>query len=1525
MAVHVEPDDYQTLLTESLRTIRKLRQEGRRGERHREPVAIVGMGCRFPGGSSTPEAFWEFLSTGADGVVDVPAERWDIDELYDPEPGKPGKVYLREGGFLREDIRGFDAHFFGISPVEAAEMDPQQRLLLEVVWEALERAGIPADRLKGTRTGVFMGVIGSEYAGLPRAEQFGNPYTLTGSMSAIMSGRVSYVLGTQGPSLSVDTACSSSLVSVHLACESLRRGESDTALAGGVNLLLSSGGFASLCDLGALSKDGRCKSFDASGDGYGRGEGCGVVVLKRLSDAQRDGDPVLAVIKASGVNQDGPGSGLTVPNGSAQRDLIRRTLAEAEAVPADIGYVEAHGTGTALGDPIEFQALKDVFAGDASRTSPLRIGSVKSNIGHLEAAAGVAGLIKLVLCLQHGRIPPNLHLNTVNPKIRLADIPATVPLTCQEWEQGPGARVGAISSYGFSGTNAHAVVAEAPRPEPSGTGPDDRPLHVLALSARSKGALRDLAESYLTFLDGDGLPSLGDLCHTANTGRTHFAHRLAVAAGDHEELRRTLGERIPLPADAPRSGAAPRVVFAFSGRWDDRLVRELYATQPAFRAALQACDEAVRGRGGKGITDGLAGPAPTEPGADPRDRAVAAFCMAYAMDRMWASWGVRPQAVVGRGGAEYAAACAAGVMDLDTATAHLLPGKASAPVDRGGLHRATARVFSGATGGAVDRRELLDPAHWAGLALPRAEASEPFEHVVRRLAADYDHCVTTDLPADDPRPGAATAAGAHERATTGETAAWPHIARTLGTLYEAGVSVDWAGFDSGRSRRKVLLPTYPFQRKQFWTREAPPATALPQPAPPRDALEGQLIHTPLGADQVGFDLPMSAVPDVRATHGVLHVGYYLELVARALRLTGDAVPLPVRSLRFTSALVLREDRENRLVVTFSEQPDGTPGFAVHGQGDHRKDWTLHAEGSLRSAGQGPAGPERIRTRDEGPLTQGFHAPTPGDEFYRLAAAERRLDLGEDVRWLAEVWTRDGAALARLSAPVGLDTAGSHLLGFHPGIVDACAQLFHAALPPGTPSDMKFMMIECGPVRLGQVAPTGDLWCRSTVTEYDEATTELRGSFDLFDGQGQVLASVSGVRMKGLGAEHDQLFQELADHRAAGDLGGEPTALLIAMARAAEERRPALLEDHLRGRFAELLHMEREEVDPQEPLSDLGMDSLVGVKAKTLIEHDLQIRLPVETLIAGPSVRELAATLLPGVNLERVPAPTGEQRPASAGRSGPDPRSGKEAETARWIAHRTRNPRARVKLFCLPYGSGGGASVYRGWQGLLPEEIEVCPVQLPGKESRIKERAFEDAESAVDALYEGLLPELDRPYAFYGHSMGALLAYRLARRLWRHHDTKPEHLFVGAYSAPSVQPNPLVDFTREKFAAIGYDEIPSPDDLGAAGPAVREAILDVLTSEADVSKELARALLPTRLAELKLVRDYREPDEPVFDVPVTAVHGLRDDKVTESDMAAWQKATSGSFALHLVSGDHLFLREDQDQRLLLLHIARALTT
>jgi acyl transferase domain-containing protein len=645
-----------------------------------EPIAIIGMSCRFPGGADSPAAFWDLLRRGGDGITEIPRDRWDVDRYYDADPDAPGRMYARSGGFL-PDVDRFDPQFFGITPREAVTMDPQQRLLLEVCWEALEDAAQAPPALTGSRTGVFVGITTNDYAHLVGASGAASldAYAMTGNALNFAAGRLSYVLGLQGPSLSVDTACSSSLVAVHLGCQSLRTGESRMAIAAGVNLILRPEPNVVLSRARMLARDGRCKTFDAEADGYVRGEGCGVVVLKRLSDAAADGDRVLAVIRASAVNQDGPSSGLTVPNGPAQQALLREALAQAGANPADVDYIEAHGTGTALGDPIEVRALGEVFGRGRPSERALRIGAVKTNFGHLESAAGVAGLMKVVLALQHGEIPPHLHLRQLNPNISLAEIPATIPTAVEPWPTKAGARLAGVSSFGASGTNAHVLIEQAPEPA-AAVRAAERPRHLLAISARSAAALNALVERYRRYLDGRDAAFVADACFTANTRRGHFAHRLAVHGESADELRRALcafAARGDEPTSAETSGAVhgvaaasarPKVAFLFTGQGAQSagMGRELYETEPTFRAALDRSAAILATELEHPLLDVLYGGAQTRLHETAYTQ-PALFAIEYALAEVWRSWGVQPSAVMGHSVGEYVGACVAGALSLEDA------------------------------------------------------------------------------------------------------------------------------------------------------------------------------------------------------------------------------------------------------------------------------------------------------------------------------------------------------------------------------------------------------------------------------------------------------------------------------------------------------------------------------------------------------------------------------------------------------------------------------------------------------------------------------------------------------------------------------------------------------------------------------------------------------------------------------------------------------------------------------------------
>ncbi|MCC7368640.1 MAG: SDR family NAD(P)-dependent oxidoreductase [Chloroflexi bacterium] len=645
-----------------------------------EPIAVIGLGCRFPGGVHGPAQFWDLLAEGRDAIEETPRSRWDADALFDPNPDAPGKVASRWGGFLT-NVDRFDAEFFGMSPREARSLDPQQRLTLEVGWEALEHAGYAPDRLHGSATGVFLGICNGDYGRtlLSQEPELLDTYAATGNAYSVASGRLSYVLGLQGPSISVDTACSSSLVAVHLAVQGLRSGDCRMALAGGVNAILSPATTIALSRAHMMSSDGRCKAFDAAADGFVRSEGCGFVVLKRLADAESEGDTILAVIRGSATNQDGRSNGITAPNGPSQVAVIRQALADAGVEPSDVSYVEAHGTGTALGDPIEVQALGAAIGSGLPQDRPLLIGSVKTNLGHLESAAGIAGLIKVILSLQQGVLPRQLHFQTPSPHVDWDRLGISVVDRLTQWPNHPrGRRIAGVSSFGFSGTNAHIVVEAAPASDVR-VNRVERPRHLVSLSARTQPALRTMAEQLHTFLERNPDVALADLAHTANAGRSDFDHRAAIVAASHAGVRDALAAlHTGTPSDGlivghPSGNMPPDVAFLFTaqGAQYRDMGRRLYETQPTFRRALDLCATLLEPHLDRPLLSIIwtADEESMDAAAGLLDQTMytqpALFAVQYALTELWRSWGIRPSAVLGHSAGELVAACVAGALSLE--------------------------------------------------------------------------------------------------------------------------------------------------------------------------------------------------------------------------------------------------------------------------------------------------------------------------------------------------------------------------------------------------------------------------------------------------------------------------------------------------------------------------------------------------------------------------------------------------------------------------------------------------------------------------------------------------------------------------------------------------------------------------------------------------------------------------------------------------------------------------------------------
>ncbi|MFJ4683026.1 beta-ketoacyl synthase N-terminal-like domain-containing protein [Streptomyces sp. NPDC088789] len=1507
------------LLRRSLDAVRALREQvGQLRARTEEPIAVVGMGCRFPGGADSPDRFWDLLRAGRDGTMDVPADRWPADHWYSPDRSTPGTSYTRRGGFLAEGVHAFDASFFGVTDAEAHEMDPQHRLLLEASWQALEHAGLLSGTRAEQRVGVFVGISGSENALRPRPLRDTGPYTATGSAISVAAGRVAHTLGLRGPTLAVDTACSSSLLAVHLAVESLRRGECTAAVAGGVSAMMSPAVMVALSRMEALAEDGHCKVFDAAADGYARAEGCGMVALMRAGDAAAVRAPVLALIRGSAVNHDGRTSGLTVPNGRAQRELITQALKTARTAPHDVDYLEAHGTGTPLGDPIEVRAAADVLCAGRPAGAPLRIGAVKSNVGHLEAAAGVAGLIKTVLALRHGEIPGNLHLRTPNPRLGVERLPVVLNDRTTSWPDHPDGRprTAGVSSFGFSGTNVHVVLAEPPATPARESGPE-RPAHVLALSARDPEGLRAAAARLGDWLARHPDAPLADVCHTTTARRAHFAHRAAFVTASRGDLTARLaglaagevreasgGGRRLSASDAvgarDRAPARP-VAFLLDATADraDHIVAALHPTHPGFRAHYDACAAELAT---------AAGAAPDAPGCPGTGLAadVRTVACQVALVRTLTDWGVVPGAVAG-GNAPGDLAAGLLADALGGRDAGLLLGAryTAAPTAATLPRRAPAlRLLHGPQAGEVTADQAADPAFWSRPGTgtsPRAAAGALAPH-------GYDTLVHIGgTPAQDDPDGIRRLPG-HD--------IWRELLDSLAQRHLAGDDVDWAAFDDGYDRARLDLPGQTFRRRAYGTTPAGPDTpAAPGTGAPVGTLGLRAVPSPLEQRQFTALVSRALLPEVADTAGVVHIGYYQDMLASATR-TGDGLRLS--GVTFEQALTLSGSRERALhLVVGPPEGDGWSTFSVHSRAVDPPDpttatatataagdpasaavepalWRRHAGGRVRSGptGQDPAtgpesrGPEPLTEQTRADIMRRCAVRIDGAEFYRRLS-ERGVPYGPSVEWVTEVWLGDGEVLARLRAPSPAETDGgpgrpAPELPVPPGVLDACAPLYALAAEGDLHERDLYMVAGFG--EAGFDAPAdGPLWCHVRLTAPATRDT-LVGDHVLCAEDGRTVGWARATEIRVIGA--------------GGPTPDAPLTDAAADATRARWRGPAghaALRSRLARMVGELLHLPPDDVPFAESLADAGLDSLAALELRRLVQTEAAVDLPADLLIAGPTLAEI---------LDRVTA-------SVEGHTATAPRRAYDTDSARWLPATPRDDRA-VRLFCLPYG-GRGASLYRDWAVAADSGLDVCPIQLPGREERGDERPLDAVEEAVEAVAQAVEPYVDRPFALYGHSMGALLAYRLAHRLGPKYGESLRHLFVSAFSAPTGRENPLGARLRSATRSLGFTGMPDHEDLMRLRRAEPERYLDALREELgdDLAGMAEVALDGAGYADLRIVESYRHDlTEPLLDVPVTAFHGAADPVVSEAEARAWQTLTGGAFELLVLPGDHYFVHGDQ---------------
>lgn len=1070
-------------LRQAIVTIRALKEQVRQlTASGKGPIAVVGIGCRFPGGAVDPAALWRMLLAGVDAIGTVPPERWDADAWFDPDPDAIGKMSTRWGGFLA-DIDRFDPAFFDLSAREAAAMDPQQRMLLEVTWEALEHAAIAPDSLQGSATGVFVGINGSDYYHMAMSEPAAiDAHALSGSVASIAAGRLSYLLGLNGPSMAVDTACSSSLTAVHLALQSLRSGESRVALAGGSYAVLQPNLSVGLSRLHMMAADGRCKSFDAAADGFVQGEGCAMVVLKRLDDAIADQDTILAVIRGSAMNQDGRSSSLTAPSRSAQVAVMRAALADAGMTPQQIGYVETHGTGTALGDPIELHALADVLGRERMR--PVLLGALKSNIGHLGPAAGIAGLVKAVLALGAGVVPPNLHLRQLNPAISLDGFPALFPQALASWPAGEGLRAAGVSSFGFSGTNVHVVLEQAPPAAVAET--QGAPgWSVLFASARSEAALTEVvARLAATLTDGADLTALSRTCLY---GRRAFEYGAYFLVRTPAQARAALAE-----AACVRSKARPRLALWFGAHARDALsaaatvrsARLLCAAYPEMAATLALAARALPAL--HGMLEGDA-PVPAAP---------AQAALQWAVLEQLRAWRVAPALCSGAGLGELAAGAAAGLLDWPAVLVALdgpTPASLAALRPRAGP---AVALFAGSTGD--EPLERLSPHYLAALAGPPAG-------MPGNARAWLDCTVVLSLAA-----GPATLAHAPlhlQLDLHGDPL--QQMLEALAGLHAHGLKPDWRRV-LGPGRR-APLPLYPFQRASYWrapATSAASADALPTPTWP----PGQRVNSPTLDAQFCLALGVERLPWLgdHRVHGLAVVpgAFQIACLTAAWREMHGNGPCVISELTFERPLIAPESGTLALWTTLT--PQGKAQLCVpSGAG-----WQIHAQGTMSSRSSGAGATlalDALRLRCNRPI---------GAQQWRTRLAGLGIEIGPAFQGIRKMWEGAGEALAEVALQPGLATHGE----FHPALLDACVQTAGGALSEQTRNGEALLPI--GIDRVTLLAPLrGTLWVHARSTAQGEV---LSTDLTLADEAGQVLATIEGlhVRRAPLQLLHDEPSQAL---------------------------------------------------------------------------------------------------------------------------------------------------------------------------------------------------------------------------------------------------------------------------------------------------------------------------------------------------------------------------------------------------------------
>lgn len=1084
-----------------------------------EPIAIVGLGCRFGNEITTAESFWSFLKAGQTTIRELPQDRWNQEDFYDQDPSQAGKIYVSQGGFL-PDVANFDPDFFGIAPKEAIAIDPQQRLILEVAYEALENAGMAAPSRRPGKTGVFVGITSNDYSRLiaPDQDYRGiGAYHISGNHTNATAGRLSYLLNLNGPSLAVDTACSSSLVAVHLACRSLRSAECRQALVGGVNLILTPEVPIALCRNQMLAVDGRCKTFDAKADGFGMGEGCGVIVLKRLSQALADGDRIWALIRGTAVNNDGASGGFTVPNGTIQTELIRDALEDARLTQDVIDYVEAHGTGTSLGDPIEIKAIADALG--THRTKPLFVGSVKTNLGHLAAAAGISGLIKTVLALYHAEIPPHLNFQTPNPHIDWENLPIQVVSPGRPWPVTPEKmKAAGVSSFGASGTNAHVILSEPPQPRAIVR---KTPPILVTLSAKEPARLVLLATELEAYL-AEKSPSqselkIQDIAFSLNTGRFPHKQRLALLVSSIDDLQIGLKNFIDPDQKALKNNlispqpsqtqfltkevkSNQKIAFLCQSQGDltPEAIRELFSQEPVFKDAFKQCDRLLQQDLNFSLETVLFQPH-QNPENSPLLQQYLAFASNYGLCELWKSWGVQPSAILGSGIGEYLAAQQAGVFNLETALKFV---GTHTQIDQPAL--ASLRNLAIATpynspqltlilAGKIADAQTLSHDYWQQ---PRTVNSELHGiSNLQQMGYQIFLEIGSNGSASKPENPTLTDSTILRLSHLVETENYDtQMQRRLAELYVRGINIDWQAFHRSHPGCKISLPSSPFIRKRYWAAQKPPSISGDQNS--GHPLLGVRVSSPLALRQYRSSIDQNQpafLGDHRVFGQVIFPGSAFIEMALAM-LENPAVCL--EKVEFKQALLLRETAENLQLILEQKK------FQIYQQ--IQQDWKQLVTGEIAPL-TNPQTPPQTLAQIQGNCPERVEI----SNFYQTYQ-QAGVDYGQTFKLITQLYRGKNTAFAQIQLTDHLRLDATQYR-FHPAFLDACFQVI-AAILFQQQSSTTYVPVRIAKFELLQ-SPGETIISTARIHPHSGNVELIIADLEIYSLQGELIANLTNLELK----------------------------------------------------------------------------------------------------------------------------------------------------------------------------------------------------------------------------------------------------------------------------------------------------------------------------------------------------------------------------------------------------------------------------